>query len=310
MIVSVGGRRRLVLGCLAGAVIFVTPGSNAELVKAGPPIGPKQLDQMPASEPTSTLQYGPDPLQSGELRLPDGRGPFPLAIVIHGGCWTKGYATARNTAAMASALTKLGVATWNIEYRQFGDDGAGWPGTFQDWAAATDFVRTIAKRHPVDLRRVFTVGHSAGAHAALWIAGRRRLPATSEVRGRNPLRVSGAVAIDGPGDLAALVGRDGKVCGRPVIAPFMGGTPQEMPDRYRQASPASLLPLGAPQYLVQSSVLAPEEAEAYRRTATARKDKVVVIPLEGQMHFNMIAPSDPTFAAVKRAVLALSRPSR
>jgi acetyl esterase/lipase len=112
-------------------------------------IGPRQVDTLPASNPTRVQQYGSDALEFGELRLPEGKGPFPVVVVIHGGCWTKGFATLRNTAAIASELTKSNVATWNIEYRQVGDAGGGWPGTFRDWGAATDYLRVLGKSYPV-----------------------------------------------------------------------------------------------------------------------------------------------------------------
>ena len=38
--------------------------------------------------PTERLTYGPDPLHFGELRLPAGKGPFPVAVLVHGGCWS------------------------------------------------------------------------------------------------------------------------------------------------------------------------------------------------------------------------------
>lgn len=93
---------------------------------------PGDVDALPASQPDLIEAYGSDSFQVGELRLPKGKGPFPVVEVIHGGCWTKGFATRRNTAALATALTTMGYATWNIEYRQVGDQGGGWPGTFRD----------------------------------------------------------------------------------------------------------------------------------------------------------------------------------
>ena len=268
---------------------------------------PSDVDALPSSAPTAISSYGSDPLQMGELRVPAGKRPHPVAIVVHGGCWTKGFATRRNTAAMATALTKRGIATWNIEYRQVGDAGAGWPGTFQDWGAAADHLRKLAKPHRLDLSRVVAVGHSAGAHAALWLAARHRLPAASEVRGANPLRLKGAVAIDGPGDLAPFVGFDAEICGKPVIAPLMGGTPDKVPAHYAQGSPARLLPLGAPQYLVATAVLTPEAAAAYSAAATSKGDRVEVIKPIDADHFNIIAPGEPQWAAVEALILKAFR---
>jgi acetyl esterase/lipase len=132
----------------------------------------QDVDALPASKPTLVEAYDPDQLQFGELRLPQGSGPFPVAVIIHGGCWTKGYATLRNTAPLASALTAHGIATWNIEYLQVGDPGGGWPGTFLDWGSAADHLRILAKSGPLDLTHVVAVGHSAGELAALWVATR------------------------------------------------------------------------------------------------------------------------------------------
>lgn len=277
--------------------LLALPGSSASARETTP----QDVRRLPASTPAVTAPYGADPLQVGELRLPGGKGPFPVAIVIHGGCWTKGFDTRRGTAPIATALAERGVATWNIEYRQLGDPGAGWPGTFRDWAAATDHLRVLAKRYPLDLRRVVTVGHSAGALAALWIASRRRLPLASVIRGTDPLPIRAAVAIDGPGDLAPFVGFDAQVCGKPVIVPLLGGTPDAVPARYREASPLRRLPLGLPQTLVQSDVLTAPAAAAYR--AAAGGDSVTIVTVPGSNHFNIVAPGEPQWAAVQAAIL-------
>src|SRR5262249_5256884 len=74
-----------------------------------------------ASQPTHRIAYATeDSLQFGDLSLPPGPGPFPLAVVIHGGCWLARIGSLDGTAALAAALTDAGVATWNVEYRRVG----------------------------------------------------------------------------------------------------------------------------------------------------------------------------------------------
>ncbi len=268
----------------------------------GQRLGPRDVDSLPSRPPQLRASYGADSLQFGELRLPDGSGPFPLAIVIHGGCWTKGFATLRNTAAVASALLDDGIATWNVEYRQMGDPGAGWPNTFLDIGAGVDYARTLAARYPIDLSRVVVMGHSAGAHFALWAAGRPQLGSQSPVRGENPLAVRAAVAIDGPGDLESLVGPDARICGKPVIAPFMGGTPEVVPERYHDGSPKDMLPLGVHQYLVSAAVLSETDAHAYEMAARAAGDSAAVLIVQEGGHFGVIAPGTPYWKPVHELI--------
>jgi acetyl esterase/lipase len=266
------------------------------------PMRPGNVNALPASKPTLTEKYGKEMLQFGELRVPEGAGPFPIAIIIHGGCWTKGYATSRMMAPIASELTKFNLATWNIEYRQVGDTGGGWPGTFLDWGAAADYMRVLARSHPLDLSRIVTIGHSAGGHAAVWLAARQRLPADSPLHVVNPLRIHAAVNIDGPCDLIGFARIDAQICGKPVLAPLMGGTPLEQPERYGQSSPASMLPIGVPQFLVASSVLTPVMAEDYRKLAQASGDRVEVLALKTG-HFEVIAPGHNIWREVEKLIV-------
>lgn len=236
-----------------------------------------------AGPPTLVERYGPDDLRSGQLRLPKGKGPFPTAVIVHGGCWTASYDTMAGTAAVAEALTRRGIATWNIEYRRLGDAGAGWPGTFHDVGAGIDHLVRLAQKHPLDLSRVTIVGHSAGAHLALWGAARSRLgPAYAP-----KIKPISVVQIDGPATLAPFIGVDMQACDRPVIVPLMGGTPAERPAEYKLASPAEHLPLGMRQLLVQGA-FAPLMTP-YAQAAKAAGDKVEV--LRGtEDHFDVVTP--------------------
>jgi acetyl esterase/lipase len=252
---------------------------------------PDDVASLPAPPPDLVSSYGDDPLQFGELRLPDGSGPFPVVVVIHGGCWTKGFATVDYTDALAARITALGFATWNVEYRQLGDAGAGWPGTFRDWADAVDHLRELAESRPLSLEQVVVIGHSAGAHAALWLGSRANLRDAAQVTGESPLRPHAVIAIDGVADLRAWIGADADICGKPVLVPLLGGTPDDVPDRYSMASPMERLPFGVHQYLVASKVMTPAMASAYAERARAWGDEVEVLRVIGGGHHDIMAPT-------------------
>src|SRR5919202_2506380 len=124
------------------------------------------------------LAYGSGPLRFGDLWLPAGEGragPHPTAIVIHGGYWRNPYGLDLMD-GLSADLARRGIAAWNIEYRRIGDEGGGWPGTFIDVARAAGHLAHLASRYGLDLARVAALGHSAGGHLALWLAGRSRVP--------------------------------------------------------------------------------------------------------------------------------------
>jgi acetyl esterase/lipase len=272
-------------------------------------MSPRDVDALPSRPADVKASYGPGELQFGELRLPQGKGPFPVAVVIHGGCWVSKFATLQNTAALADALRDAGVATWNIEYRRLDHPGGGWPGTFADVADATDHVRGLAKQHPLDLTRVVTIGHSAGAHLALWAAARSRLPEGSPLARPDPLQVRAAVALGGPGDLRGFYEYASRICGSNVIDALMGGAPSAVADRYAQGSPIELLPFGVPQVLIvgaRDGVMPPAARQAYASAAIKAGDEVDVIEVPGG-HFEVIAPTSDAWPTVRDKILSLVR---
>lgn len=272
-------------------------------------IGPRDVDRLPSKPADARMSYGTDPLQFGDLRLPRGAGPFPVAVVIHGGCWLSGFATLQNTSAFADALRDAGVATWNIEYRRLDNPGGGWPGTFTDVGTAVDHVSTLAKQYPLDLARVVVTGHSAGAHLALWAAARARIAAESPLYAKAPLRVRGAIALGGPGDLRNFTEYAGSICGSHVIERLLGGTAEAVPARYAHASPIELLPLSVRQLLIvgEDDGVMPERARnAYVAAAVKAGDVAEAIVVPGA-HFDVIAPGSPAWPTVRDKILELVR---
>lgn len=273
---------------LAVALVAAAPAAFAESGEAA-----YKAAASGASKPLVTLSYGESPIQAADLRLPTGAGPYPVAVVIHGGCWLANVDDRSGLAAFADALSKRGLATWNIGYRRLGDTGGGWPGTFQDVASAVDQLPTVASKYNLDMKRIVFVGHSAGAYLALWAASRPKLPAPWSSTKVHPLSV---VAIDGPSALAPFIGTDTKVCGKPVVASLMGGTPAEKPVEYGIASPAEHLPLGVHQLSV--AVAFSGFVDRYVDAARKSGDKVDTLKLINASHFDIVTPGTVNGEAV------------
>ncbi|HZC04374.1 MAG TPA: alpha/beta fold hydrolase [Ktedonobacterales bacterium] len=261
-----------------------------------------------APPPTARVAYGPAPQQFGDLRLPASKTAWllPVVIVIHGGFWRSRY-DLEYFGAACGALAQAGFATWNIEYRRIGDLDAGWPGTFNDVAAAADALRPLADRYPLDLSRILALGHSAGGQLALWLAARPRTPKESALWRADPLPIHGIVSLAGVADLRRaweLRLSDN------ITETFMGGTPEQVPERYASGSPYDLLPLGATQILVHGTTdtnVPFEMSQRYVDQARALGDNARLVTLEGASHFEPVDPSTSAWQAVERALRGLAR---
>ena len=285
-----------------------TQPSSAAGPVPSPLMTPRDLVALPSNPPDRRITYGNDSSQYGELRVPAGRGPHPVAVLIHGGCFKARYANTRDLAAMGDALKSDGIATWNIEYRRLGQAGGGWPDTYLDVGRAIDHLRVIASEHNLDLGRVAIVGHSAGGHLAMWAASRPRIRSASPLYGANPLPVRGVIDLAGPIDVTANIQGYEALCRDSVITTLLGGRPAAVPERYSDASAIKQLPLGIPQVIVigEHEDFVPRPlAEAYSQAAAKAGDPVrlIVIPRVG--HFEIASPRASTWPRVESAIRAL-----
>jgi acetyl esterase/lipase len=286
-------RRTLLRAAVAAAA--------AGTVSACAPAGRSSKGTVKRTLPFERIAYGGDAQQYGELRRPAGGGVSPVVIVVHGGFWLSQYDLGLMV-PVSEALTRDGFATWNVEYRRLGDSGGGWPGTFLDVGAACDHLRTIAPQQGLDLRRVVTLGHSAGGQLALWVAGRRWIR-DGELRATRPLKIRGAVSLAGVVDM-----RQAWDLGFDSVGKVLGGSPIDVPTHYAAADPAALIPLGVPTVLVHGSAdpIVPQAiSERYQREAKARGDQAKLIPLPGTGHFELIDPTTPAWASVRDGVHSL-----
>jgi acetyl esterase/lipase len=253
------------------------------------------------------IAYGSGSLQFGDLYLPKGHGPYPVIVLIHGGCWLAELPGLELVAPLAAGLRERGFAVWNIEYRRLGHEGGGYPGTFTDVAKAVDELRALAPRYRLDLRHVVAVGHSAGGHLALWAAARARLLRTSAVFIRDPLALRGAVSLAGIDDLEAYRTSGGDACGGPSTIDRLVG---HRADAFDDTSPARLLPLGVPQAIVsggEDGIVAAHFGRDYARKARAAGDRIDDIEISGAGHFDLINPEGPAWPRIAAAIETLAK---
>lgn len=264
---------------------------------------------LPVAPADAVLSYGPDALQFGELRLPDAQNePYPVVVIIHGGCWLAAY-DLHLMDAMATQLTEQGYATWNLEYRRVGDPEGAWPNTFLDVAKGVNYLRDIAGEYHLDLDHIVVTGHSAGGHLALWLGVQDKLPTDSELKLDDPLPLSGVVSLAGIVDPASYLVREGQGCGTSVDE-LIGGLPEAMPERYRQASPLQMAPAGLPQILingVEDPIVPLTHVEPYFKSARAKGDKVKLKKVKNAGHFEVIAPGSIAWPAIERSIRRLIR---
>ncbi len=229
--------------------------------------------------------YGRARSQFAELFLPHGGdGPFPVAVVLHGGFWKSQYGR-KQTHPLCADLAARGWAAWNVEYRRLGRlSGGGYPRTLDDVAAAVDHLAEVPAHAEgaLDLGRVVAIGHSAGGHLATWLA----------TRAAPRVAVTAVVAQAGVVDLrlaSELALSDG------VAHRFLGGTPAAVPDRYAAASPAERLPLGVPALLShgdRDDIVPPVMSERFAEAARAAGDDCTLHVAPDEDHFGHIELSD------------------
>ncbi len=122
--------------------------------------------------------------QHAHLFVPEGEGPFPFVMCMHGGGWTSG--THHGYSRVAMPLAQAGFAAATVGYRKV--DHQPWPTPLEDISAAFDFFQEHAAEFHIDSSRFAAMGDSAGGHLALMLSTKRPLQAVVSVSGPTDVR--------------------------------------------------------------------------------------------------------------------------
>lgn len=186
------------------------------------------------------IEYGKASGESLQLDacIPEGEGPFPIAILIHGGGWGSGD-KAQDFGALTGPLTGAGFAWFSVNYRLAPKHR--WPACFEDLQAAIRWVRANAAAYKGDPGSIALIGYSAGG----------QLAALAAMRGEDATRVQAVV------DLAPAVElvRDSKRRGQVSLALRNLLDLPELLDadalaRIAAISPAAEVKRGLPPFLI------------------------------------------------------------
>ncbi|RIJ24463.1 alpha/beta hydrolase [Henriciella barbarensis] len=251
----------------------------------------------PLPQPDTTVATGPGATDIIDLWLPAGEGPFPTVLMIHGGCWQKEIADRTLMNYAANALRDEGMAVWNIEYRGVDEDGGGYPGTFLDVVRAVDALAEQGPALGLDTSNVVATGHSAGGHLALWAAARPNIPERSPLYTNEPFLPKAVMNIGGLADLETSAPVTEAGCLADIMDLLTGASSDARADVFSDTSPATLLPLGTRQIIVNSArdpIAPPQLGQDYAAKATAAGDDAEYIEVPGG-HVELVAPGTPAF---------------
>lgn len=172
------------------------------------------------------------PLQA-DVYIPQGDGPFPGMIVVHGGAWATG--TKQQLAGIAQGLAKQGYTTAAISYRLAPQDK--FPAQVYDCQAAVRWLRENAAKFKLDPERVGGYGYSAGGHlvAMLGTLDDDDFQEPGLTKDAPSARLQVVVAGGAPCDFRLMPADNER------LSYWLGGTRNDQPDAYRDASPANYI---------------------------------------------------------------------
>lgn len=182
-----------------------------------------------------------------DLHVPDGEGPFPVLLWVHGGGWTGGH----RGMGHAQRLAPAGYAVAAAEYRLSGE--ATFPAQLFDLKGAVRWLRANAEAYRLDAGAIAGWGASAGAHLVALLAltaGMAELEGDVGGNLAQPSAVQAAVLFFGVTDFFAHAASSAQRPGGDPVTRLLGYPIAERPDEARRAMPVTYARGDAPPFLL------------------------------------------------------------
>lgn len=238
------------------------------------------------------LAYGDLPAEKLDLFLPDGAGPHPLMIFIHGGYWRA--MDKENHAFPALSFVPDGIALASINYTLA--PAADMDEIVRECRAAIAWCAENAAGLDIDPDRIHVSGHSAGGHltammlATDWPAFRPGLA---------PDLVKSGVPISGLYDL------------EPIRLTYLNEDVRLTEELAVRNSPLRLVPNGPGAMVVAAGGIESGEFHRLQSELVAawrpHIPDIEEIPMPGLHHFNVVTAlgeaGSPLYQAAKRRIL-------
>ncbi|HOY63378.1 MAG TPA: alpha/beta hydrolase [bacterium] len=112
---------------------------------------------------------------AGDIYVPEGEGPFPGILSIHGGGFVGGSKNWSSLPPFMRFYASLGYVVFNVDYRLLGEGGI-FPNNIKDVKCALTWMRAHAADYNIDPARIAALGESAGAYLAAMVALTANMP--------------------------------------------------------------------------------------------------------------------------------------
>jgi acetyl esterase len=200
---------------------------------------------LDGAEMRRDIEFGRAPDREGkpvslklDVSIPAGHGPFPAAIIVHGGGWEAGDKAIEWVQPLFGPLTDADFVWFSINYRV--SPQAPFPAMYEDVTAAIRWIRKHAAEYKVDPKRLALIGESAGGH----------LVALAGARGKGDTAVAAVVDFYGPADLVRQVAErdhgDYTAMAKRMLRASPDATTEQL---MRDASPIRYVHRGMPPFL-------------------------------------------------------------